>query len=95
MANERKTGGLMPLQDLVSELNRTKSSCETEIGDDDVVRAIRKLRCLGSGFTLIELSKSQKLVQSVPGEMNTDHTKVLSLAETQSGSVSLKQCIKS
>ncbi|KAM3178029.1 hypothetical protein ACTXT7_003400 [Hymenolepis weldensis] len=83
MANQRKTGGLIPLDELISELNKTKSSHETNICQDDVVRAIKKLHCLGNGFRLIRLSDSRQLVQSVPGELNTDQTQILKLAESR------------
>lgn len=51
---------------------------------DDLVRAIKKLKVMGSGFGMIPVGGSY-LVQSVPAELNMDHTVVLQLAEvTQS-----------
>ena len=47
---------------------------------DDLARAIKKLRVLGSGFAVIPLS-GRRLVQSVPGELNMDHTAVLQQAK--------------
>lgn len=94
MANQRHSGGLMPLKDLVIELNRTKSSRESDIGTDDVVRAIKKLNCLGNGFSIISLSDGRQLVQSVPGDLNVDQTNVLSLAESHSGGISVRDCCK-
>nr|CDS27178.1 vacuolar sorting protein SNF8 [Hymenolepis microstoma] len=94
MANQRKTGGLMPLEELISELNKTKSSRETDICQDDVVRAIKKLHCLGNGFKLINLSGSRQLVQSVPGELSTDQTQVLKLAESREAHVTLPICTR-
>jgi len=49
-------------------------------GSDDVIAAIRKLKVLGSGFTLIPIG-SRYLVQSVPGELTMDHASVLQQAE--------------
>lgn len=94
MANQRKTGGLMPLEELISELNKTRSSQDTDICQDDVIRAIKKLHCLGNSFKLIKLSDSRQLVQSVPGELSTDQTQVLKLAESRGAHVSMQQCIK-
>ncbi|VDN33068.1 unnamed protein product [Dibothriocephalus latus] len=88
MANQRQTGGLMPLSELIEAVNRNRGSRQAEASQDDVVRAIKKLRCLGSGFTLIDLPGSGQLVQSVPGEMNMDQTKVLGLAESSGACVS-------
>ncbi|KAM7543117.1 hypothetical protein Aperf_G00000010416 [Anoplocephala perfoliata] len=94
MANQRKTGGLMPLEELISELNKTKSSQETDICQDDVVRAIKRLHCLGNSFKLIKLSDSRQLVQSIPGELSTDQTQILKLAESRGAHVTIQQCIK-
>ncbi|KAA0192335.1 Vacuolar-sorting protein SNF8 [Fasciolopsis buskii] len=92
MANEKRTGGIMPLDDLVTQLNRTKSAYTSEIGQDDVHRSIKKLRCLGTGFVLIRLAGGRSLVQSVPGEMSMDKTNVLGLAEAGSGRTTLAEC---
>jgi len=51
-------------------------------GSDDVIAAIRKLKVLGSGFTLIPIG-SRYLVQSVPGELTMDHAAILQQAEVQ------------
>lgn len=48
---------------------------------DDILRAIDKLKVLGGGFELIPMGGGRYLVQSVPGELNMDHTRVLQLAE--------------
>lgn len=47
---------------------------------DDLMRAIKKLKVMGSGFGMIPVGGSY-LVQSVPAELNMDHTVVLQLAE--------------
>ena len=47
---------------------------------DDISRAIKKLKTLGGGFDLFSVG-SQKLVQSVPLEMNMEYTAVLALAQ--------------
>lgn len=47
---------------------------------DDLVRAIKKLKAMGNGFGMIPVGGSY-LVQSVPAELNMDHTVVLQLAE--------------
>lgn len=47
---------------------------------DDLVRAIKKLKAMGNGFGMIPVGGSY-LVQSVPAELNMDHTVVFQLAE--------------
>ncbi|VDK34245.1 unnamed protein product [Anisakis simplex] len=54
-----------------------RSSCFS----DDIIRAVDKLKVLGSGFELIALGSGRFMVQSVPGELNMDDSRVLQLAE--------------
>ena len=42
--------------------------------------AIKKLKALGTGFSIIPVGGTY-LIQSVPAELNMDHTVVLQLAE--------------
>lgn len=56
------------------------------------MRAIKKLKVMGNGFGMIPVGGSY-LVQSVPAELNMDHTVVLQLAEVRSSSrVSYRRC---
>lgn len=50
---------------------------------DDLLRAIKKLKVLGNGFGIIPVGGTY-LIQSVPAELNMDHTVVLQLAEVLS-----------
>jgi ESCRT-II complex subunit VPS22 len=45
------------------------------------MRAVEKLKVLGNGFELIALGNGRFLVQSVPGELSMDHSRVLQLAD--------------
>jgi hypothetical protein len=47
---------------------------------DDIERAARKLKTLGSGFQLLSVG-NQKMIQSVPCELSTDHTTILVVAQ--------------
>ncbi len=46
----------------------TRTSFSQEITNDDILRAIKKLKILGNGFTLIPLGSGKYLVQSIPGK---------------------------
>ena len=48
---------------------------------NDLRSAIKKLKSLGNGFSVIPLGKDRFLVQSVPSELTMDHTTVIQLAE--------------
>ncbi|TXG67610.1 hypothetical protein EZV62_008885 [Acer yangbiense] len=52
------------------------------VSEDDCLRAISKLKVLGSGFEVISVGK-KKLVRSVPTELNKDHNQILELAQAQ------------
>ncbi|KAI9793063.1 MAG: hypothetical protein M1816_000961 [Peltula sp. TS41687] len=49
---------------------------EGEISDDDILRAVRSLEPLGSGFKIVNVGE-QAMIRSVPKELNTDQSKVL------------------
>jgi hypothetical protein len=62
------------------------------VTQDDVLRAIDKLKVLGGGFNLVKVG-SQTLVRSVPGELNRDKNKALELAQGR-GYISKKQLVE-
>ncbi|KAK3073068.1 hypothetical protein LTS18_014511, partial [Coniosporium uncinatum] len=47
-----------------------------EVSDDDILRAVKSLEPLGSGFTVMPLGAKQ-MIRSVPKELNTDQSTVL------------------
>merc|ERR1711997_345907 len=89
MASAHKTGGLMELGELRQKLIRARGrgSHHQDITEDDLLRATKKLRVLGTGFTVIPLDSGRYLVQSVPGEVSLDQVAVLDQAEKCRGLV--------
>ena len=77
MANQHKTGGLMELGEIRNKLvrSRGKSQHHQDISIDDLLRATKKLKILGTGFTVIPLKSGRYLVQSVPGELSLDQAR--------------------
>ena len=75
MASSHRTGGLMELGELRQRLVRSRGrrgrrsggsqqqAQQQEISNDDVLRAIKKLKVLGNGFTLVPLRSGRYLVQ--------------------------------
>lgn len=55
------------------------------------MRAIKKLSILGSGFKVLPL-QGRQLVQSVPSELNMDHTTVLQAAEVNKIFYTFRSC---
>ncbi|EFO98572.1 CRE-VPS-22 protein [Caenorhabditis remanei] len=75
-------GGIMTVEEIRNRLMRTRSRTRKDtISTDDILRAVDKLKVLGNGFELVPLGGGRFLVQSVPGELSMDHSRVLQLAE--------------
>ena len=70
----------MTFEELRKRILATSGKTRQDVSEDDMARAIKKLRVLGGGFAVIPVGKT-RLVQSVPGELNMDHTAVLQKAE--------------
>ncbi len=70
----------MTFTELRQRILATSGKTRQDVSEDDMARAIKKLRVLGGGFAVIPVGKT-RLVQSVPGELNMDHTHVLQQAE--------------
>lgn len=80
LATKANNGGLISLDDLLRLVLKGRGRTRQDVSEDDLTRAIKKLSILGSGFQVIPL-QGRKLVQSVPSELNKDHTEILQLAE--------------
>lgn len=81
LATNDKNGGLISLDELRTRLIRARgrSNKHQEISNDDLLRAAKKLKIFGSGFTIVPIGKGQYMVQSVPGELSMDHSAILQL----------------
>jgi len=81
LATKANNGGLISLDDLLRLVLKGRGRTRQDVSEDDLMRAIKKLAILGSGFQVLPL-QGRKLVQSVPSELNKDHTEVIQLAES-------------
>lgn len=82
MSTRPQNGGLINLQELCTTLHQKRKSDRDAVSEDDCLRAISKLKILGSGFEVISVGK-RKLVQSVPTELNKDHNAILELTQAK------------
>ncbi|XP_057243993.1 vacuolar-sorting protein SNF8 isoform X1 [Malurus melanocephalus] len=89
LALKHRNGGLITLEELQQQVLKGRGKLAQDVSQDDLLRAIKKLKVLGSGFGVIPVGGTF-LVQSVPAELNMDHTVVLQLAETK-GFVTLSE----
>uniref|UniRef100_A0A8C9R1Y8 Vacuolar-sorting protein SNF8 n=1 Tax=Scleropages formosus TaxID=113540 RepID=A0A8C9R1Y8_SCLFO len=82
LALKHRNGGLITLDELHQRVLKGRGKFAQDVSQDDLVRAIKKLKAMGNGFGMIPVGGSY-LVQSVPAELNMDHTVVLQLAEVK------------
>lgn len=81
MATSHRNGGIMGIEEMRKRVSKSRGSKSAAVSIDDIIQAIKRLKVLGSGFSLIPV-RGTYIVQSVPGEMTLDHTVVLQQAES-------------
>ncbi|MEE6522260.1 hypothetical protein FKM82_020705, partial [Ascaphus truei] len=65
LALKHRNGGLITLTELHQQVLKGRGKLAQDVSQDDVIRAIKKLKVLGNGFGIIPVGGSY-LVQSVP-----------------------------
>ncbi len=81
MATNHRNGGLIYLDELLDKLVASSGRKREDVTVNDLMMAIKKLKVLGNGFTVIPVSSTRFLVQSVPMELTMDHTTLLQKTE--------------
>ncbi|KAF9938690.1 Vacuolar protein sorting-associated protein SNF8 [Modicella reniformis] len=64
----------------------TNKDTSMQISEDDVLRSIKTLAPLGSGFQVLQIG-DKKMVSSVPRELNRDQSVILALVQNTNGHV--------
>ncbi|KAG5461430.1 MAG: hypothetical protein BJ554DRAFT_6381 [Olpidium bornovanus] len=75
MATRERNGGLIQMDELMRKVEQLRGR-----NAQDVSESIKTLSPLGSGFAIHQIG-SKKMVQSVPRELNTDQSSILTLAQ--------------
>ncbi|KAL4787073.1 EAP30/Vps36 family-domain-containing protein [Aspergillus varians] len=76
-----ENGGLLGVEECRKRVGKGKAiGSGLEVTDDDVLRAVKSLEPLGSGFYII-LVGSKQYIRSVPKELNTDQSTVLEVIQ--------------
>lgn len=86
LATSSKNGGIIHVDELRKRLVKTRrksKQASMEINNDDIRWAASKLRIFGNGLTVIEATRNNYFIQSVPGELSLDHTALLQLASSE------------
>lgn len=92
IATSHRNGGLISIEELKERLMKSRGKKSQGISYDDLLRAIKKLKALGNGFTIIPVGGTY-MIQSVPGELSLDHTAVIQQAQS-SAHVTINQLTK-
>eukprot|EP00033_Pygsuia_biforma_P002744 GCRY01003028.1.p1 GENE.GCRY01003028.1~~GCRY01003028.1.p1 ORF type:complete len:245 (-),score=19.03 GCRY01003028.1:167-901(-) len=79
-----QNGGLMDIKDVCRRVLIRRGSQSQQISIDDIERAVKKLQTLGNGLEIRSLG-DVKVIKSVPVELDTDHTAILTLAHGNDG----------
>ncbi|XP_070582609.1 vacuolar-sorting protein SNF8 isoform X2 [Erythrolamprus reginae] len=80
LALKHRNGGLIILDELHQQVLKGRGKFAQDVSQDDLIRAIKKLKVLGNGFGILPVGGTY-LIQSVPAELNMDHTVVIQHAE--------------
>ncbi|KAL8678045.1 MAG: hypothetical protein Q9186_005576 [Xanthomendoza sp. 1 TL-2023] len=76
-ATRGENGGLIGVEECRERVGKGKGiGGGMDISDDDVLRAVKSLDPLGSGFSVVVLG-SRQMIRSIPKELNTDQSTVL------------------
>jgi ESCRT-II complex subunit VPS22 len=82
-------GGIITLKDLLVRLRgyHGKNSSIANINQEDLYRALDKVSVLGNSIRVVTLPSKEKVVLSIPMEINVDHELVISYALESNGCI--------
>ncbi|RMZ81370.1 hypothetical protein DV738_g2269, partial [Chaetothyriales sp. CBS 135597] len=80
-ATRAENGGLLGVKECCESVARGRAiGGGMQLSEDDVLRAVKSLSPLGSGFSIITIAGKQ-FIRSVPKELNTDQSTVLEVLQ--------------
>lgn len=80
LATRSHNGGMLLVHSLHSMVAHRRGAAADPVSLDDLCQAIKKLRVLGSYFSIVRVGQLQ-MVQSVPWQLNDDGAKILNAAQ--------------
>ncbi|KAG2182860.1 hypothetical protein INT44_005841 [Umbelopsis vinacea] len=83
IATRPQNGGLIEMEELKRRIKvkrGDRKSSQPAISEDDIVRSIKTLKPLSSGFEILMIG-NRRMVRSVPKELDTDQSSLLLLAQ--------------
>ena len=95
LASRSRNGGIIRVSEVKEILSQRGTKFKfsdsskvkkTSYSDDDIIRAVKKLQALGSGFRTVTVGRGSVMIISVPEELDDDHMQILNLAQDNTGS---------
>ncbi len=77
-------GGIMGVQEVMDRLQQSNLQLRGHIILDDIMRAVDKIKVLGSGFRIVRIG-NKWMVISVPMEINQDHEVIMDISQSNEG----------
>lgn len=93
-----RNGGMIEMGELIrllSKLRGVADGREGSITEEDVVRSIKTLAPLGSGYEVVQLEGGKKMVRSVVKELDNDQAVALGLAQMLGGFIDVSALVDS
>ncbi|KAL9613670.1 MAG: hypothetical protein Q9167_001799 [Letrouitia subvulpina] len=76
-ATRAENGGLIGIEECRERVGKGKGiGGGMDVSEDDILRAVKSLAPLGSGFSVVTVGRMQ-MIRSIPKELNTDQSTVL------------------
>ena len=79
LASKAQDGGLCELRRLMSSVLARRGAAAQPVSEDDLLRAIERLQCLGGGWKVLTVG-GKKVIRSVPVEFSPDQSEVIRVA---------------
>ena len=79
LASKAQDGGLCELRRLMSSVLARRGAAAQPVSEDDLLRAIERLQCLGGGWKVLTVG-GKKVIRSVPVEFSPDQSEVIRIA---------------
>jgi ESCRT-II complex subunit VPS22 len=79
LASKAQDGGLCELTRLMSLVLARRGRAAQPVSEDDLLRAIERLQCLGGGWKVLTVG-GKKVIRSVPVEFSPDQAEVIRVA---------------
>ncbi|KAF9533432.1 EAP30/Vps36 family-domain-containing protein [Crepidotus variabilis] len=86
VSTRERNGGLIDMAELLRMVSKLRGVSGGIITEEDVVRSIKTLQPLGTGYRVVEIGGS-KMVRSVPKELDEDQAAILAVAREEGGRV--------